>query len=95
MDTRLRELERQAAAGDPRARERLIIARCRAYGHDWEEEQRLISTFPVIYHRFQLRCKRCEHPNHNLEADVRIAETAARKRHRRRPRRRGPKKKTR
>lgn len=92
MDTRLRELERRAATGDPRAQQQLIIARCRAYGHDWEEEQRLISRFPIIYRRFQLHCKRCQHPNHNLGADVRRAEEAAKKRHRRRPRRRGPKK---
>jgi len=94
MDHRLRELERRAASGDPHAAQALIFAQCRAYGHEWEEEQRLVLRFPIVYHRFKLHCKRCETKNDGLDADVAMAEKAAKRRHppRKRRKRRGPKK---
>jgi len=92
MDHRLRELERRAAQGDPHAQQALIYAQCRAYGHDWEREQHLISRFPIIYETFRRQCQRCQYINERLAVEVAKAKEAAARRRPRRRRRRGPKK---
>lgn len=59
MDRRIRDLERAALSGDPYAIEMLNLAKCRAFGHDWETKQKCISTFPIEYKTINVKCKRC------------------------------------